>query len=100
AAKADRAGGCMRFDMADRDVPLDNPLFRSNSQAFPAKGNFRLTAGFREDFNIGPRDAAAPARAQNLEHRFLGGKPTGQMFKITLFAARTVLALLEGIDAI
>jgi hypothetical protein len=86
--------------MADAHVPADNAEAGGDAVAFAGERNFGLAAGFGEDFDVGPGDAAAPASAEDFEHRFFGGESAGEVFDVALGVSRGVLLLFFGIDAV
>ena len=69
------------------------PSSRGDAHAFAGEVDVGLAAGFVEDFDVGPRDAAAPAGAEDLEDRFLRGESAGEVLEVALGVAGAVLLL-------
>ena len=90
----------MGLNMADANVPLADALRCGNAEAFAGEFNFGLPAGFGADFDVRPGDAAAPARTENFQHRFLGSESAGQMLKSSLHAFRTILLFKRRKDPV
>ena len=99
-AQPDRAGRRMGFDMTDADVPLRNAKLLCDSLAFAVEVHLGLPAGFREDFDVGPGDSAAPAGPQHLQNRLFRRKSARQVLVIPLTVAGTILLLRRRVDAI
>src|SRR2546423_13464294 len=52
--QTDRAGGRVRFDVADADVPADDAEGVGDAGALAGEADVRLAAGVFEDFGVGP----------------------------------------------
>lgn len=61
----DRAGDRVRFHMADAQVPSRDFQLVGNSSAFTGQNDGGLAAGLADDFDVRPRDSAAPSGPQN-----------------------------------
>src|SRR5262245_710899 len=86
--------------MADAHVPLRDAEAARDPFTLPGEHDPGLAAGFGDDLDVGPRDAAAPASTQHLQHGFLGRESTGQMLEITLVVPLAVALLCGGEHAI
>src|SRR5439155_17190470 len=98
--QTDRAGGRVRFDMADADVPADDAEGVGDAGALAGETDARLAAGFFEHFDVGPGDPAAPAGAEDFEHRFFGGETSGEMLEIALGVFLAIVLFRRGVDAV
>src|SRR4051812_32642763 len=99
-SQPDRAGGRVRFDVADADVPRANPELRGDALALAGEHDAGLAAGVRDDVDVGPGDPATPARAEHLEHCFFGRESTGEVLEISLLIPRAVFLLAARVYAL
>src|SRR5688500_5817335 len=90
APEPDSARRRVRLDVADADVPAGDAQLAGDALALAGEDDPRLAAGFLGDLHVGPRDAAAPAGAEHLQHRFLGGEPPGEVLEVTLGVLRAI----------
>lgn len=100
SAFADGAGGGMRFDVADAEVPAGDSFFTSETGAFAREQDAGLAGGVFDDFNVGPCDLPAPSGAQDFEDGFLGGKASGVMLHAALLAGVAIFLLGGSEDAV
>ena len=64
------------------------------------EGEGGRAVGGRDDLGVAPREAAAPARAERLEGRLLGGEARGVVLRGRRAARLAVLLLPLGEDAL
>lgn len=96
----DCAGGGMRLDMADADMPADDAEALGDGQGFARKADLRLAGRGGEDLDVSPGDSARPARPQNLKDGLFGGESAGEMLEMAAFTARAVVLLGRGEAAV
>ena len=61
-------------------MPVPDAQGGGDAGALAGECELRFAVGIVEDFHIGPGDLAAPAGAQDLQDRLLGGEAAGEMF--------------------
>lgn len=82
-----------------REVPAPDPASRRVLGRAAGEAQRRRCTRRPHDLDVDPADAARPARAEDLHHRFLGGEATGQALRRAR-PPRAVRLLLRGVDAI
>ena len=88
----------MGFDVGDGDMPGGDVEVFGDAEAFSGESDFGLAGGFREDFDVGPGDAAAPAGAEDFEDGFFCGEASGEVFDVAFWVFGAVV-LFEGSEA-
>ena len=90
-SQSNRASGRVGADMTDADMPAADAELIRNTKAFAGESNPRLAAGFGEDFDVGPGDAAAPAGAEDFQDGFLGREASRETFDLPFGIAGAIL---------
>ena len=85
--------------MGDGEKPVRHAQAPRDRGRLAVKAERRRRAALPDDLHVTPPDTAAPARAEHLHHRFLGGEPCRVALEPAAPARLAVRLLALGEDA-
>src|SRR5690349_20469816 len=99
-AQSDRACRRVGLDVTDAEMPAHDAQFAGDTRALAIELHARLPARIFDDFDVRPRDPAAPSSAEDFQHRLFRRESASEMFEVSLWVLLTVLLLRRREDTI